>query len=84
MCFLLHCWSIYVYLQIFKVYAFAENSTRSSTSISHKGYRLVDGKNPTMGYLYEAMDNAKEAMYAYYEVKGDEKNERQQLIWGSN
>ena len=26
--FLLHCWSIYVYLQFFKVYANAENSTR--------------------------------------------------------
>ena len=28
--FLLHCWSIYVYLQIFKVYANAENSTKTT------------------------------------------------------
>eukprot|EP00253_Pinus_taeda_P022917 PITA_22917 len=34
--------------------------------------RLVDGDKPAMGYLYEAMDRAKEAILAYYEDKGDE------------
>ena len=33
--------------------------------------RLVDGENPTMGYLYEAMDRDKESIHAYYEDKGD-------------
>ena len=28
--------------------------------------RLVDGDKPAMGYLYEAMDRAKEAIYQYY------------------
>ena len=36
-----------------------------------KVLRLVDGKNPTMGYLYEAMDRAKEAIHRYYEDKGE-------------
>ena len=33
--FLLHYWSIYVYLQIFKVYANAENSTILSHNINN-------------------------------------------------
>jgi len=42
---------------------------------------LVDGDKPAMGYLYEAMDRAKEAIRAYYEDKGDEGLEKQQIIW---
>eukprot|EP00253_Pinus_taeda_P007356 PITA_07356 len=34
-----------------------------------------------MGYLYEAMDKAKEAIRAYYEDKGDKGLEKQQVIW---
>ena len=37
-----------------------------------KVLRLVDGDKPAMGYLYEAMDRAKEAIQSYYEDKGDE------------
>jgi hypothetical protein len=37
-----------------------------------KVLRLVDGDKPTMGYLYEAMDRAKEAIRAYYDDKGDD------------
>ena len=33
---------------------------------------LVDGEKLAMGYLYEAMDRAKEVIRAYYEDKGDE------------
>ena len=44
--------------------------------------RLVDGDKPAMGYLYEAMDRAKESIRAYYEDKGDRGQERQQIIWG--
>ena len=43
--------------------------------------RLVDGDKPAMGYLYEAMDRAKEAIWAYYANKGDEGLEKQQVIW---
>ena len=43
--------------------------------------RLVDGDKPAMGYLYEAMDRAKEAINAYYEDKGGEGQAKQQLIW---
>lgn len=39
--------------------------------------RLVDGDKPAMGYLYEAMDRAKEAIRAYYEDKGGEGLEKQ-------
>eukprot|EP00253_Pinus_taeda_P006483 PITA_06483 len=39
--------------------------------------QLVDGDKPTMGYLYEAMDRAKEAIHAYYEDKGDKGFEKQ-------
>jgi len=35
-----------------------------------KVLRLVDGDKPVMGYLYEAMDKAKESIRAYYEGKG--------------
>ena len=31
-----------------------------------KVLRLVDGDKPTMPYLYEAMDRAKEAIQSYY------------------
>ena len=42
---------------------------------------LVDGDKPAMGYLYEAMDRAKEAINSYYEDKGDEGKVKEQLIW---
>eukprot|EP00253_Pinus_taeda_P001467 PITA_01467 len=35
-----------------------------------------------MGYLYEAMDRAKEAIRAYYDGKGDDGFQRQLLLWG--
>jgi hypothetical protein len=38
---------------------------------------LVDGEKPAMGYLYEAMDRAKEAIYRYYENKGGEDSPRE-------
>ena len=40
-----------------------------------------EGDKPVMGYLYEAMDKAKEAINAYYEDKGEEGQAKQQLIW---
>eukprot|EP00253_Pinus_taeda_P001827 PITA_01827 len=46
-----------------------------------KVLRLVDGDKPAMGYLYEAMDRAKEAIRAYYADKGDKGLEKQQVIW---
>eukprot|EP00253_Pinus_taeda_P010742 PITA_10742 len=46
-----------------------------------KVLRLVDGDKLAMGYLYEAMDRAKEAIRAYYADKGDEGLEKQQVIW---
>jgi hypothetical protein len=36
-----------------------------------KVLHLVDDENPAMGYLYEAMDRAKEVIYWYYEDKGE-------------
>jgi hypothetical protein len=42
---------------------------------------LVDGDKPTMGYLYDAMDRAKEAIRAYYVDKGDQGHERKEMIW---
>jgi hypothetical protein len=42
---------------------------------------LVDGDKPAMGYLYRAMDRAKESICAYYEDKGDDGFEKQLLIW---
>lgn len=47
-----------------------------------KVLRLVDGEKPAMGYLYEAMDRAKESIRAYYDDKGDEGFQRQLLPWG--
>eukprot|EP00253_Pinus_taeda_P001667 PITA_01667 len=44
--------------------------------------QLVDGEKPAMGYLYEAMDRAKEAIRAYYDDKGDDRFQRQFLLWG--
>lgn len=35
-----------------------------------KVLRLVDGDKPTMPYLYEAMDRAKEIIRSYYVGKG--------------
>jgi hypothetical protein len=34
-----------------------------------------------MGYLYEAMDRAKEAIWAYYVGKGSHRFRRQMLLW---
>jgi hypothetical protein len=42
---------------------------------------LVDGEKPAMGYLYEAMDRAKEAIHRYYEDKGEEGFTRRVEIW---
>jgi hypothetical protein len=47
-----------------------------------KVLQLVDGDKPTMGYLYEAMDRAKEAIRAYYDDKRDDGFMKQQQIWG--
>lgn len=47
-----------------------------------KVLRLVDGDKPTMGYLYEAMDRAKEAIYRYYDDKGEEGLTKRAQIWG--
>ena len=47
-----------------------------------KVLRLVDGDKPTMGYLYETMDRAKESICAYYQDMGDQGKERLQMIWG--
>ena len=46
-----------------------------------KVLRLVDGHKPTMGYLYEAMDRAKEAIHRYYEGKGEEGFTKRAEIW---
>eukprot|EP00253_Pinus_taeda_P008482 PITA_08482 len=35
-----------------------------------------------MGYLYEAMDRAKEAIRAYYDDKGDDGFQKKLLLWG--
>eukprot|EP00253_Pinus_taeda_P021121 PITA_21121 len=35
-----------------------------------------------MGYLYEAMDRAKEAIWACYDDKGDDGFQKQLLLWG--
>ena len=43
--------------------------------------RLVDGDKPAMGYLYEAMDRAKEAISAFYADKGEQGQERKDIIW---
>ena len=46
-----------------------------------KVLRLVDGENPAMGYLYEAMDRAKEAIHRYYEDKGEVGFTRRAKLW---
>jgi hypothetical protein len=43
---------------------------------------LVDGEKPAMGYLYEAVDKAKEAIYWYYDDKGQEGLTKRAQIWG--
>jgi hypothetical protein len=45
-----------------------------------KVLRLVDSDKPAMGYLYEAMDRAKEATRAYYVGKGSHGFRRQMLL----
>ena len=37
-----------------------------------KVLQLVDGEKPAMGYLYEAMNRAKESIRAHYADKKDE------------
>jgi hypothetical protein len=46
-----------------------------------KVLHLLDGENPTMGCLYEAMDRAKEAICSNYEDKGHLGYEKQVMIW---
>jgi hypothetical protein len=46
-----------------------------------KVLRLVDGDKPAMGYLYEAMDRAKEAIHQYYKDKGEEGFTKRAEIW---
>jgi hypothetical protein len=46
-----------------------------------KVLRLVDSDKPIMGYLYEAMHKAKEAIWAYYVGKGSHRFHRQMLLW---
>jgi hypothetical protein len=43
--------------------------------------RLVDSEKPAMGYLYEAMERAKEAICAFYVGKGSLGFRRQMLLW---
>lgn len=45
-----------------------------------KVLRLVDGEKLAMGYLYEALDRAKESIRTYYDDKGDEGFQKQ-LLW---
>jgi hypothetical protein len=49
-----------------------------------KVLRLVDGDKPVMGYLYEAMDKAKESIRAYYEGKGTLGYNKHKMIWDLN
>jgi hypothetical protein len=46
-----------------------------------KVLRLVDRDKPAMGYVYEAMDRAKESIYSYYEDKEDRGQKRKETIW---
>jgi hypothetical protein len=46
-----------------------------------KVLQLVDGENLIMGYLYDAMDRANEAIYKYYEDKGEEGLTKRAHIW---
>ena len=45
-----------------------------------KVLRLVDSDKPTMGYLYEAMDKAKEIILSYYVGKGNPGYNRYMMI----
>jgi hypothetical protein len=49
-----------------------------------KVLRLVDSDKPTMGYLYEAMDRAKEVIQAYYVGKGRQEFRIHMLLWDLN
>jgi hypothetical protein len=44
---------------------------------------LVYGEKPAMGYLYKAIDRAKQAIYQYYENKGEEGLTKRAQIWGA-
>jgi len=46
-----------------------------------KVLRLVDGDKLTIGYLFEAMDKAKEAIRSYYLGKGTPGHEKNMKIW---
>ena len=46
-----------------------------------KVLRLIDGDKPAMGYLYEAMDRAKETIRNYYVGKGTPGHNRH-MLWG--
>jgi hypothetical protein len=47
-----------------------------------KVLRLVNGNKLAMGYLYETMDRAKEAIRSYYVGKGTPEYEKYMMIWG--
>jgi hypothetical protein len=47
-----------------------------------KVLRLADGDKLAVGYLYEALDRAKEAIHAYYDDKGDDGFEKRLQLWG--
>jgi hypothetical protein len=46
-----------------------------------KVLRLVDREKPAMGYLYKAIDRAKEAIQDFYVGKGSPGFHRQMLLW---
>ena len=46
-----------------------------------KVLQFVVGDKPTMGYLYEAMERAKELIRSYYMVKGTPGHTRYMMIW---
>ena len=46
-----------------------------------KVLRLVDSDKPAMGYLYEAMDRAKESIQSYYVGKGTLGDNRHMMLW---
>eukprot|EP00253_Pinus_taeda_P019201 PITA_19201 len=54
---------------------------RSITKPLVKVLRLIDEDKLVMSYLYEAMDMAKESIRSYYDDKGDEGFEKQQILW---
>jgi hypothetical protein len=47
-----------------------------------KVIHLVDDEKPTMGYLYKAMERAKEVIHHYYDDKGEEELPKRAQIWG--